>query len=308
MNISEPLIVDPRGHIDENEYDEIILQFEETRGNNRKGSHPMYMIAPYNKLEMNEEGSMDQNAVKSSNQSSWKPSINSLEWVCLTRCVALAELSYSFMMKKLISFTQSSDWSAIFHESPSAFQSYSVLLRVDTDFVVDTEASSTGCDLNPYPNDVGVLETSFTRSMKARVEGPKGLCRKVYKNIQNSTNDETLLLWQPVKSVISSLRENFGKYALFFYNELAPEVIGLVWRPQTFATMPFSAMTAEYAKPLDDNEKKWKNDSLVIRNRTELLQMMSEYFQYIITTVKVMDESCFPPSPKRMKFPSSTEK
>lgn len=262
----------------------------------------MYIITPYDKLEIDEETLKDEHSVvKVSDQASWKPSINSVEWVYLSRSVTLAKLSYSFMMKKLVSFTQSDDWSAIFHESPSSFQSYNVLLRVDTDFVVDSEASSTSCNLNPHSNEVGALESSYTRSMKARVEGPKALRRNVYKNIQNSSINETILVWEPVKAVISSLRGKFGRYALFFYNDLAPQVIGLVWRPHTFSTMRFSAMTAEYAKPLDDNEKKWKNDSLVIMNRTEILREMSEHYLYIITTVKIIDQSSEPPAPKRKK-------
>jgi len=304
---SEPLIVDPRGHITDNDWDEINLQFEKARGKNREGGHPMYIVAPYDKQEIDEDDSIDRNAVKSSRQSSWQPSTSSSEWVCLTRTVALATRSHCFMMKRLMSFSKSKDWSAIFHESPSSFQSYSVLLRVDTDFVVDRDASSTGCDLNPSPNEDGVLETSFSRSMKARVEGPKGLRRKVYRNIQNSTSNETILHWQPVKSVISSLRVKFGRYAIFFYNEFAPEVIGIVWRPKTFSTMPFSAMTAECVRPLEIDEKKWKNDSLVIRNPADLLREMSEYYQYVVTTVKIIDDSCYQPSPKRLKLSSSTE-
>ena len=101
--------------------------------------------------------------------------------------------------------------------------------------------------------------------------------------------------------MISSLREKFGSYALFFYNELSPEVIGLVWRPETVETTSFSAMTAEYARPLDDDEKTWKNDSLVIRNATDLLREMSEYYQHVITSVKIIDESCLAPSSKRQK-------
>jgi len=304
---SASLIVDPRGHIDSNDCDEIHLQFEKARGKKGETGHPMYIIAPYNKLEIDEEDTMDRNTVKTSNRSLWQPSIISPEWVCLTRSVALAKRSYSFMMKKLLLFAKSNDWSAIFHESPASFQSYSVLLRVNTEFVVDTEASSTGNDLNPSPDENGALETSYTRSMKARIEGPKGLRRKVYRNIQNSGSDETILLWQPVQSVISSLREKFGAYALFFYNELSPEVIGLVWRPQTVATMSFSAMTSEYARPLDNDEKSWKNDSLVIRNATDLLREMSEYYQYVITTVKIVDESCIVPSSKRRKLSISND-
>eukprot|EP00536_Pseudo-nitzschia_multiseries_P002622 jgi/Psemu1/183925/e_gw1.35.172.1 len=300
--LGEPLIVDPRGHIDGNDSDEIYLQFEKARGEKGEAGQPMYIIAPYDKLDIEEEDPMNRNSVKTSSQSTWQPNTISSEWVCLTRSVALAKRSYSFMMKKILASTKSGDWSAIFHESPASFQSYSVLLRVDADFVVDKEASSTGNDLNPSPDEHGTLETSYSKSMKARIDGPKGLRRKTYKNIQNGASDETILLWQPVQSVISSLRKKFGSHALFFYNELSPEVIGLVWRPQTVATMPFSAMTAEYARPLDDDEKSWKNDSLVIRNATDLLREMSEYYQYVITTVKIIDESCLGPSSKRRKL------
>jgi len=299
--LSEPLIVDPRGHIESIDCDEINLQFESARGKKGEAGNPMYIVAPYDKLELDDEDPMNRNTVKKSNQSSWQPNTISPEWVCLTRSVALAKRSYSFMMKKLMAFAKSNDWSAIFHESPASFQSYSVLLRVNIDFVVDTEASSTGNDLSPTSDETGLSESSYSRSMKARIQGPKSLRRKVYKNIQSSASD-IILLWQPVKSVISSLRENFGAYALFFYNELSPEVIGLVWRPQTVATMSFSAMTAEYARPLDDDEKSWKNDSLVIRNATDLLREMSEYYQYVITTVKIIDESCLAPSSKRRKL------
>ena len=262
----------------------------------------MYIVAPYDKLELDEEDPMNRNSVKTSNQSSWQPNTISPEWVCLTRSVALAKRSHSFMMKKLMTFSMSNDWSAIFHESPASFQSYSVLLRVNTDFVVDTEASSTGNDLSPSSGKTGIPETSYTRSMRARIKGPKGLRRKVYKNIQNSASNGPILLWQPVQSVISSLRDKFGAYALFFYNGLSPEVIGLVWRPEIVETMSFSAMTSEYARPLDDDEQSWKNDSLVIRNATDLLREMSEYYQFVITTVKIIDESCLTPSSKRQKL------
>jgi len=303
--LGEPLIVDPRGHIDIVDYDDIRVQFETARGKKGDSGHPMYIVAPYDKLELDEDDPMNRNTVKTSTQSSWQPNTVSPEWVCLTRSVALAKRSYTFMMKKVMSFAKSNDWSTIFQESPSSFQSYSVLLRVNSDFVVDTEASSTGNDLNPSSDKAGTSESSYTRSMKARIKGPKGLRRKVYKNIQNSSSDSTILHWQPVHSVISSLREKFGAYALFFYNDLAPEVIGLVWRPETFATLSFSAMTSEYARPLDSDEKSWKNDSLVIRNATDLLREMSEYYQYIITTVKVIDESCLTPSSKRRKLQTS---
>ena len=276
------------------------------RGEKRNSGPPMFIIAPYDKTETEEEdNSMNRNAVQVSNRSSWIPTTISPEWVVATRAVGLAQRSYQFMMQRLLEFDNSSDWSAIFHESSASFHSYSVLLRVSTDFVVDQESSSTGVDLNPRMNEDGVLESSFTRSMKGLIQGPKGLRRKVYKNLQHSAqtsaDDTVLLCWQPVQSVIDSLRKAFGNYALFFYNELAPEVIGVVWRPETFKPLPFSAMTAEHAIPLDEDATEWENDSMVTHNATDLLREMSEYYKDIVTTAKIIDKSCLIASTKKRK-------
>jgi hypothetical protein len=251
-------------------------------------------VAPYDKKEVDAEDPTSKNAVDLTKESSWWPSTVSPEWVVVSRAVALAKRSYQFMMKRLLDFDDSAALSAIFQESSTSFHSYSVLLRVSPDLVIDHEASSTGTDLRPLANDDGVLETSYTRSMKARVQGPKALRRKVYRNLQNDLNDgnDTLLLsWQPIESVLASLRHKFGSHALFFYNELAPEVIGLVWRPDTFKPISFSAMTAEFAMPESADSNDWKNDSLVVRNPKDLLREMSEYYQDVVITAKTLDHS-----------------
>ena len=52
---SEPLIVDPRGHIDSVEYDDIRVEFESARGPKGDAGDPMYIVAPYDKLEVDED-------------------------------------------------------------------------------------------------------------------------------------------------------------------------------------------------------------------------------------------------------------
>lgn len=228
----------------------------------------MYIVAPYDKKEEEEEEQLRATPMKSQKHTSfWAPSTFSPEWVVVGRVVALANRSHQFMMERLVHFDATADWCAIFQESSTSFHSYNALLRVSPDFVVDHEASSTGvADLNPLTNEDGVLESSYTRSMKARVQGPKALRRKVYKNLlqQNASNGagagshSILLSWNPIESLVSTLRSKYGRYALFFYNELAPEVIGLVWRPDAFKALSFSAMTAEYAMPQEADPKSWK--------------------------------------------------
>jgi hypothetical protein len=309
------MIVNPRGHIKDDDYDDINLQFEAARGENRHSGPPMYIIAPYDRQEVDDECSNNRNAVNVSKAILWVPSTISPEWVVVSRTTALAKRSYQFMMKRLCSFDKSSDWSAIFHESPSSFQSYSVLLRVGTDFVIDPESSSTGSSLDPSKTKekdddrTGQLETSYTRSMRFRRDGPKGLRRNVYRNLQvgsesggNENGNSMFLSFQPVQSLMALLRAKFGRYALFFYNELSPEVIGIVWRPLTHASVPFSAMTAEYARPKDVCSSGWKNDSLMVRNVTDLLREMSEYYQDIVTSVKILDESYLPTTKKKRRI------
>ncbi|KAG7353253.1 Nrap PAP/OAS1-like domain containing protein [Nitzschia inconspicua] len=292
--LGEPLIVNPRKHIDEAEIDDIHVQFEMARGEKRESGPPMYIVAPYDKNN-NEKDVMSESSSIQTKQMGWRPSITSPEWVVVSRVVALAKRSYQFLMERLADFDESPEWSAIFHESSTSFHSYNALLRVNQDFIVDHETSSTGTNLNPSAKEDGTIESSYTRSMTARVQGPKALRRKIYKNLQQNTSNDAsnsiLVSWNPIESLLTSLRNKYGQYALFFCNELAPEVIGLVWRPDVFKAISFSAMTAEYSMPQDADSRSWKNDSLLVRSTSDLLREMSEHFQGIVTTVKILDHT-----------------
>ena len=184
--------------------------------------------------------------------------------------------------------------------------------------MVDHGSSSTTNDLNPkQTNDPNLIDkgqdvqSSYTRSMIVRNEGPKDLRKKAYRNLVTTTakgggdvsEGMILPIWNPVRSVVETLRSTFGQYALFFYNDLAPEVIGLVWRPHTFDTLAFSAMTAEFARPVQDQEG-WTKDTLVCRSITDLLREMSPYFQDVITNVKIVRDQSKPPPRKKKRHHS----
>jgi hypothetical protein len=264
---------------------------------------PMYIIAPYDRAEVDDDEFNDEDTSKPPKESSWHPSVPSPEWVVVTRVKVLAKRSYEFMKNCLTSFDET-DWSAVFHETPTAFKSYSILFRVSSEFVMDADSSSTGGDLGISTNSEDVMESSYTRSMKARFLGPKALRRKLYRNLRAGSEDAVLSTWHPVHSVVRALRHHFGSRALFFFNELSPEVIGLVWRPQTFSHAPFSVMTSDYARPTEKSG--WKSDSLVMRNATDFLREMSQYFHDIVTTVKIFDESCMSHRSKRRKISENT--
>jgi hypothetical protein len=294
--LREPLVVNPRGHISDDEYDEINRVFEKTRGENMDGGAPMYIIAPYDKADIEDSGMDSTDAVQTVKETEWHASVDSPEWVVVTRAVSLAKRSYDFMFLCLTRFDET-DWSAVFHETASAFKSYSILFRVSSEFVVDVDSSSTGGNLD-IANVDGTPESSFTRCMKSRFQGPKSLRRKVYRNLRADVEGEILYSWRPVQQLVDSLRRKFGTTALFFYNAFSPEVIGVVWRPKTFPPKSFSVMASEYARPTGGN---WKSDSLVARNASDLLREMSQFHKDIVTTVKIFDEGCMVHRSKRRK-------
>jgi U3 small nucleolar RNA-associated protein 22 len=307
--IRDPLVVDPRDHISDDDYEVIMKKFDNARGAEMDKGRPMYFITPYNKGEdMEEEEFMEtkpntnpRKAATNGKESSWCPSVESPEWVVVKRAVALAKRSHAFMTKCLKGFDET-DWSAIFQESTTAFKSYSVLFRVHSNLIFD-EASSSTCDalgLTESEDGCG-MESAYTRSMKARALGPKPLRRKNYRNLQESSGEKSVVVaWQPIRECVKALRDRFSSHALFFYNELSPQVIGIVWRPGIFAPMAFSVMNSDYAAPAEDKDGS-RSSIMVVRNASDLIREMNAYCEDIVVNVKLFDESCFDHRAKRRK-------
>jgi hypothetical protein len=157
----------------------------------------MYIVSPNDRQSGSEDEEAEQGSAAENGMSSggtWTPTFtqHNPERVVLSRAAALAKRSHDFLMEALLS-NHDVDWSAVFLETPSSFMSYSALLRVDSDFVVDKECSSTGSEIGIYPSKDGVLESSYTRSMRQRSLGPKALRRKVYRNLSNLEDDVVLV-------------------------------------------------------------------------------------------------------------------
>ena len=84
---------------------------------------------------------------------------------------------------------------------------------------------------------------------------------------------------------MASLRSAHGKYAVFFYNELAPDVIALLWRPDAFRPVPFSALVSEFKRPVLEH---WTGDSLVVTNTDDVMAEIVQRSRNVITTFKVL--------------------
>lgn len=111
-------------------------------------------------------------------------------------------------------------------------------------------SSTAGDNLTIFKNKERAVETSYMRSMASRTQGRKALRRKLYRNLQGQEED-LILEWKPVRTMVSVLQSKLGRHALFFYNDLCPEVVAVLWRTSLLSSRPFSAMTCEVARPLD---------------------------------------------------------
>ncbi|CAB9514855.1 Nucleolar protein 6 [Seminavis robusta] len=298
--VRQPLIVDPHSLIDDGDRAAIHSRFDQVRGPNHERGPPLYIISPCDRQGIDDAPTLaDVNiATKPTTNNSnrlnkegaiWNPSFttNAPERVILARAIALARKSREFLVSKLTRF-DTVGWHTAFQESEASFKNYDALLRVDADLVVDAGSSSKSIETEDFAAVSGteIPETVFTKSIQERFSGPKRLRVKLYRNMRNEESDQVLYSFMPVDALVESLRKNFGSLALFFYNSLCPEVIGIAWRrPQAFESRPFSAMNSEYAQPCV--AVGWKQDTMMILNASDVLREMRQYFEGLVTTVKV---------------------
>jgi hypothetical protein len=109
--------------------------------------------------------------------------------------------------------------------------------------------------------------------------------------------------WRPLEDAVNTLRLNLGRYALFFYNEFAPEVIAVLWRPSTFQPKPFSAVNSEYVRPVEIDD--WKSDSLAVENIKDFLRELQHDTRDIVVDVKLFDVRS---AGRRLESPQKTHK
>eukprot|EP00804_Cyclotella_cryptica_P000287 CCRYP_010222-RA/>CCRYP_010222-RA protein AED:0.03 eAED:0.03 QI:184/1/1/1/0.75/0.6/5/416/1480 len=296
----EPLIVDPQSHISSYNRALIYSQFNAIRGPDRNKGPPMYIISPADYDGVDEmtgskvvgmEESTSQTVALSNRM--WAPTITAIhpERVVLSRASALAKRSHDHLIScAMRGGSSNNDWTAAFHESPASLTSYSALLRVDSSFITDEGCSSTCADCviissAKSSGHITQVQSPFERSIQKRFDGPKELRRKHYKNLV--LKKDTLHEWNPVKSLVSTLRTKYHQYSVFFYNEYCPDVIAMLWRPASFVSQPFSAMISEFQHPVVINS--WKEDTLVVTNTDDLMYEIGFSSRDIVTNMKVLD-------------------
>lgn len=283
--VKEPLVVDPNENLGAKDHTDILAHFEITRGKDFGDGPSMFIVAPYNRFDA-ESDHLGEIRSKAKG-SCWTPSFAAPERMVALRLTKLAERTWSFLQSQ--QRASKSAWSSAFQESPSSFRSYSVLLRVDSDLLVNPECSSTGSvSLDVRIGRSGVLESSYSRSMHYLNHGPRELRKSVYRNLSMDVQSLDLVLeWNPVPMIVRELRSRLGRFLVVFYNELCPEVIGVLWRP-IFTPRPFSALSSEYACPL---ASEWSSGTLMSISAGDLLREMSQISKTVVVDAKVFDQA-----------------
>ena len=95
------------------------------------------------------------------------------------------------------------------------------------------------------------------------------------------------LEWNPIKSLVTSLRNKYHSKAVFFYNEYCPDIVAVLWRPNAFIPENFSAMVSEFKQPV---ETPWKEDTLVVTNTDDLLHEIGYLSRDIVTDMMILDD------------------
>jgi len=307
----EPLIVDPQGIVGAEDRALIRSRFDSSRGPDLVGGPPMYVVSPGDcGIDGNGGGPAAAAAEEEEEEAGeglklpgcgddddgggrWAPGITHTlpERVFLSRAVALAGRSEKFLARRLLvdddgrrggSGGDPDEWSPVFSGAESSLASYGALLAVDPDLVVDPGCSTAGGNFTVRRGGGLRFESPFTVGAARRHAGPKPLRKNLYKNLSGS-KDSILHGWQPVEAVVAKLRRKFGGVAAFFYNDLAPDVIAVLWRPDALRPQPFSAARSERKAPV---EIRWQADGLVVTSLDDVLREIRHVARGVVVDVR----------------------
>ena len=304
---SEPMVLDPQGHLNDEDYVEIKKEFDDLRGPQHNRGPSMFIVSPYDRAALDDDSdetptNRATSRVSSRRSSVWRPTLDAPEAVVLGRARQLAGRSYNFLLDLLARGGEGKDssCSALFQESSESFLAFSALLRVDPDLIFENESSSSSqSDLTVRRNEkVGAWQSSYTRSMYRRYLGPTDLRTRLFKNLMEQQGQSPGLLFEfdPVAEMVRRLRQELGHFAVFWYNGLCPDVVAVLWRPNIFATKSFSAVTSEYVRPV--KEDNWQKDTLVTASVSDVMLELSCYTEDIVVDQKVFHRGMQIPSNK----------
>jgi U3 small nucleolar RNA-associated protein 22 len=217
----------------------------------------MYLIASYDKTS----NSGSSNSSTTSSQQ-WIPSWTKTtpEHAVLGRLKAVAHVSLSTLLQwitstatdsssssnsssntaaaaahETASVSSASGWQSVFKLSNEEVATFNVKIKINSMLCADNGNCMSGAD------------TLY----KHKVKGCKALRLKLYKNMATGLHASQLYIgFEPVHELVRELQARYGHVALFMYNSMAPNAIGIVWRPSAYTQSTFNAMNSRYCMPI----------------------------------------------------------
>jgi len=285
--VHEPLIIDPNNDIKLDERFAIHGRFQAVRGSLYLNGPPMYIVSP-NHWKVERLSSEDGQLIDSLLTPIF--TCNLPEKVVLSRTCSLAKRSYHFLLDQMIAYENSSSnrntWISVFQENSASLKSYNSLIRINSDFVIDSTCSSTVIERG-VSNILNENKTLYTLSLERRYFGPRKLHKNIYKNLSFANGEEALIYcWRPIEAAIARLRYHFGHLIVFFYNEYTPNAIAMLWRPHAFTPRPFSAINSEYKIP---DEPTCHIDTHVAINSGDVFSSLLLLLRDLVVDLKVFN-------------------
>eukprot|EP00953_Heterococcus_sp_UTEX-ZZ885_P026064 14120-Heterococcus_DN1.PRE.2 len=239
----------------------------------------MYLIASYDKAS-NSGGNNSSNSSTTSSQQ-WIPSWTKTtpEHAVLGRVKALAQVSLSTLLQWITSTTAASSssntahetasvtdalgWQSVFKLSKEEVATFNVKIKINSMLCADSGNSVSGAD------------TLY----KHKVKGCKALRLKLYKNMATGLHASQLYIgFEPVHELVRELQARYGHVALFMYNSMAPNAIGIVWRPSAYTQSTFNAMNSRYCMPVasDSGSTSSSSSSSVLAKGTQVVPNVTQ--------------------------------
>jgi U3 small nucleolar RNA-associated protein 22 len=249
----------------------------------------MYLIASYDKTSGSSSTSSQQ----------WTPSWTKTtpEHAVLGRLKALAQSSLSTLLQWITSSTDSSsssndssdtsasmesavNWQSVFKLSREEIATFNVKIKINSVLCADNGSSVSGAD------------TLY----KHKVKGCKALRLKLYKNMATGVHASQLYIgFEPVHELVKELQARYGHLALFMYNSMAANAIGIVWRPSAYTQSTFNAMNSRYCMPVavdsDSGTSSSNSSSGVLAKGTQVVPNVTQILAEIHALGSDMIES-----------------
>ena len=260
---TEPLVLDFSGDVTVTERTTIQTKFDECRKTN-PSAKPIYIVSSYDRItgfECNMDNDSFERVVLKMMK---KSALNS--WRLLDK----------YISDSLLNVDSFGDKASMEYIVDSQFVSSNLNVNMHFSPHIVCKAKNKGDTNDNNNNQWGNWENNIER-------GPSFARTKLYANL--SQHELALkniicrpnLCVHPIQyEIIENLKSKFGKYALFFWDEIEGSTVGVVWRPSIFLPKKFSVLESRHHIANTTGEEDEDNTTVVFNVAEVLVEMIAE--------------------------------